>query len=97
MKEGYTLFDVFAQDKPEELGGEEIQIGEIILTSKLVTSTWGDTKLFFRHVRFEEDLAVHPEWRVGVEKFELPTFAENLPLPQHAPEACPFSFLFGLM
>ena len=97
LKEGWKLFDVFALEKPEELGGVEQQIGEMVLTSPMVTSTWGDTKLFFKHVRFEEDLAEHPEWLVGVEVFERPTFIENLPLPLEPPEDCPFAFLFGLI
>ena len=80
-KEGWKLFDVLALEKPEELGGVEQHIGDIVLTSKMITSTWGDTKLFFRHVRFEEDLSEHPEWRIGIEEFERPTFVENLPLP----------------
>ena len=41
---------------PEAYGHEFKKIGEIITTSDLVTSMYGDTKLFFRHVRYEEDL-----------------------------------------
>ena len=43
------LSQVYALDKPEELGGEERMIGELVLTSNLTTSKWGDTGLFFRH------------------------------------------------
>ena len=43
------FFQVFALDKPEELDGEESMIGELVLTSNLTTSKWGDTSLFFRH------------------------------------------------
>ena len=63
----------------------------------MVTSLWGDTKLFFRHVRFEEDIEARPEWEYYVEKFTGHTFVENLPFPNEAPEDCPFAFLFGLM
>ena len=44
-----SSYQVFAIDKPEELGGEESMIGELVLTSNLTTSKWGDTGLFFRH------------------------------------------------
>ena len=97
LKKGYSLFDVMALDQPEELGGVEKQIGEIILTSDPVTSTWADTRLFFRHQRFDEDLSERPQWKVGIEEFEHPTFFENLPLPNEAPNNCPFAFLFGLL
>ena len=60
---GTKLFSVFAHDDPEELGGEEKLIGEIVTTSEMVTSTFGDTRLFFRHTRFEEDLEERPQWK----------------------------------
>ena len=65
----------------------------------MVTSLYGDTRLFFRHVRFEEDLEERPEWKEHVEKdkFVMPTFVKNLPLPVEAPASCPFDYLFGLM
>ena len=96
---GQTLWDVWCLENPE---GEPFfdtikKIGEIVTTSELVTSMYGDTKLFFRHVRFEEDLEARPEWFDHVELFVEPTFVENLPLPLDAPEACPFDYLFGMM
>ena len=98
---GTTLFDVFAMAEPKELGGKEQLIGHIVTTSKMVTSTYGDTRLFFRHQRFEEDLAARPEWRPFVEDFRKlghTRFADQLPLPTIPPkDACPMSFLFGLM
>ena len=97
VKEGSKLYKVLAQNEPTELGGEEWHIGDIITTSPMVTSLWGDTRLFFRHVRFEEDIEARPEWEYYVEKFTRPTFTENLPLPYEAPEDCPFAFLFGLL
>ena len=94
---GTTLFDVYAWDKPEELDGQEKLIGAIVTTSDMVTSIYGDTKLFFKHTRFEDDLEVHPEWKPFIEEFTRPTFFENLPLPPVSPAECPFSFLFGLL
>ena len=79
------------------MGHELMHVGDIITTSDIVTSMYGDTKLFFRHVRFEEDIAERPSWKDHVQMFTLPTFVELLPLPTHAPASCPFDYLFGLM
>ena len=79
------------------MGGEIYQIGEIITTSDMVTSMYGDTKLFFRHVRFEEDVEANPDWLPHVEMFDRNTFVNNLPLPHESPADCPFSYLFGIM
>ena len=57
---GTTLFEVMALDQP---WGVEKHIGDIITTSPVVTSLWGDTQLFFRHTRFEEDIAERPLWK----------------------------------
>ena len=86
-----------ALDKPKKLGGVEKHIGDIITTSNCVTSLWGDTMLFFRHTRFEEDIAEHPEWKEHVETFPTGKFHEILPLPLEAPAKCPFAFMFGLI
>lgn len=59
---GTLLFNFWCMEKPEAMGGEFIHIGKIITTSDMVTSMYGDTKLFFRHVRFEEDLEQKPDW-----------------------------------
>ena len=56
------VYDVFAFDKPEEMGGTEKMIGEVVLTSNVITSKWGDKKLFFRHQDMAEDLQHRPEW-----------------------------------
>ena len=60
---GHDIFDVQCMDKPEALGGVLESIGTIRTTSEVVTSLYGDKGLFFRHVRFEEDLEAHPEWK----------------------------------
>jgi len=57
-----VLWDVYAWDKPIELGGREELIGSLILTSPLVPSLWGDTKLFFRHQDMRDDFKLRPEW-----------------------------------
>lgn len=56
---GTQLFQVFAISNP---GDARQAIGNITLTSELVTSTVGDEELFFRHQHMEDDFTIHPEW-----------------------------------
>merc|ERR1711874_86918 len=69
IPEGSTLWHVYAVSAPEELGGQEELIGDLILRSPLVTSLWGDTHLFFRHQDMREDFVLHPEWDQYTDKF----------------------------
>lgn len=69
IPEDSVLWDVFATSGPAELGGREDNIGQIVLRSRLVTSYWGDTTLFFRHQDMREDLKLKPEWEEYMEKF----------------------------
>lgn len=39
---GSTLYQVFALDKPTQLGGKEIHIGDLVTESEFTTSVWGD-------------------------------------------------------
>ena len=66
---GTTLWRIFAATAPLELGGRELLIGEIVLTSHLTTSRWGDEGLFFRHQDMVEDLRIHPEWNNFTDQF----------------------------
>jgi len=63
IEEGTLLWEVYAWDNPAELGGTECLIGSIVLTSPLVRSLYGDTKLFFRHQDMRDDLMLRPEWK----------------------------------
>jgi len=69
---GTTLYQVFALDEPEELGGVEAHIADLVLTSALTTSTWGDQHLFFRHQDMADDVALRPEWKDYLETVGLP-------------------------
>ena len=53
------LYAVYARNEPES---HEEKIAYIISDSQLVTSNWGDKKLFFRHQRTDDDLRYRPEW-----------------------------------
>jgi len=57
------LWKVYGFDAPTELGGVEHYIGDLVTTSHMVTSNFGDHDLFFRHQRLEDDLALMPEWQ----------------------------------
>ena len=65
------LYDVYAMDKPEELGGTEKVIGTLVLDGQLTKSKWGDENLFFRHQLMSDDVKLHEEWDPYLEKFTL--------------------------
>ena len=46
---GTHLFDVWAMDKPEAMGGEEQKIAELVTESTCDTSLFGDEHLFYKH------------------------------------------------
>ena len=50
--EGEHILDVWAMDTP---GDELVKIAEVVLNSDLVTSKFGDERLFFQHVRTNKD------------------------------------------
>ena len=65
---GTKLYDVYAQANPDAPFN---RIGAITTTSAFVVSTYGDEILFFQHQRFEEDLALRPEWAAVVDHRRL--------------------------
>merc|ERR1712025_1341082 len=68
---GSTLYEVWALDNPVELGGVEKHIADLVLTSDMITSLWGDSHLFFRHQDMAEDVVIHPEWEEFLGKFGI--------------------------
>ena len=50
----------------------ESHIGDLVLTSEMTTSQWGDKHLFFRHQMKDEDVALFPEWEQYLDKFGAP-------------------------
>jgi len=58
------FIEVFAWTAPPTLDGRKVKIADIVLKSKLFTSTAGDQRLFFRHRRIKHDRKFWPEeWR----------------------------------
>ena len=69
VSSGTELYKVYAMDAPTELGGTETHIADMILTSKLTTSLWGDQHLFFRHQNMQDDVDIKPEWDQYMDKW----------------------------
>ena len=59
IKSGTLLWDVYANDCP--LCKFKF-IGSIKTASEMIRSSYGDTELFFRHQRFDDDFKLRPEW-----------------------------------
>lgn len=69
IADGSTLYEIYAMDKPVELGGKEQKIGELNLDGAFTTSKWGDEHYFIRHQFMDEDIKIHPEWEKYTPKF----------------------------
>ena len=83
------LWKLYGLDAPVELGGVEHYIGDLVMTTQMTKSTFGDKDLFFRHQRLEEDLALMPEWQPYEPEFYLLSAAGDL-----LPSKCPFAHLW---
>jgi hypothetical protein len=59
---GTLLYDIFAV--PDVASEEEIHVGHLELTRKLQPSVLGDTVLFFRHQKIEEDYVMRSHYNV---------------------------------
>ena len=92
---GTTIWEVYAMDAPQELGGQELFIGSLVTTSETVKSLYSDEKLFFRHQLTEDDIALKPEWTDYYVKYTGPPTGEQDCLfdPSETGSACPFAFL----
>jgi len=81
-----VLYNILALDQPEELGGVEAQIGQLVLRSEMITSLWGDQWLYIRHDDEAHDLVLKPEWNQYTPQFG--PFFENDPAQS---SKCPYS------
>ncbi|CDW71817.1 UNKNOWN [Stylonychia lemnae] len=63
IKCGQTVFRVFALASPT---ADKQYIGDIVLTSDVIRSNWGDSFLFFKHQDGAEDLALRSEWTTAL-------------------------------
>lgn len=58
VEPGTLLYTILAKDTHD---AKPVVIGEVHSTSKFTPSYYGDTKLFFQHTRYDEDLKLRPE------------------------------------
>jgi len=65
------VYDVYAYDKPSQIGGVESHIGSLNMVGEFTSSNFGDKEFFIRHQDEAEDLAIHPEWTPYVRVFSL--------------------------
>lgn len=64
IKAGETILEVYALTAPPALDGQLVKIADIVLSTDLYTSRFGDERLHFQHVRVWNDYAYWPrEWR----------------------------------
>ena len=97
---GTVLYEVWARDAPSTLGGVETKIAEIVTKSELTTSMWGDTNMYFRHTRHDDDFRYRPEWMLEPTHGTFAMVGESInlhPYQERQPSSCPFSWLFANM
>jgi len=76
---GTNLYDVYAQESPKS---EEELIGKIFTATDCTTSTYGDSKLFIRHQRVEDDWNIRTDWVPDISsEVECGTSSINLTPP----------------
>lgn len=76
---GTILYNVYAQSTPKS--GQEL-IGKIITVTDCTTSKYGDSKLFIRHQRIEDDWNIRTEWVTDISsEVECGTSSINLTPP----------------
>ena len=111
---GEILFEVMARDVPDDIrrfpqGSTLSHIANIRMTSEMVTSDFGDRRLFFQLESVRLDLEEKPEFRRYHEVSEIEEWG-NTPIPdfpqddetakawirgQLADYGCPFAWLFN--
>eukprot|EP00922_Rhytidocystis_sp_ex-Travisia-forbesii_P071418 GHVS01106581.1.p1 GENE.GHVS01106581.1~~GHVS01106581.1.p1 ORF type:complete len:739 (-),score=198.08 GHVS01106581.1:1067-3139(-) len=63
------LYEVIAIDSPEflpdvfNMNTNAVKIGEVWTSSEFITSRWADNHWTYQHQKFEEDLALRPDWK----------------------------------
>ena len=61
IKTGTKLYTVVAYQSPDDSAG--VTLGDLVVSDDCVGgSSFGDTKLFFKHQWIEDDVALRPQW-----------------------------------
>ena len=66
-----VLYTVYGWTAPPQIGGKKVEIGSLQLQGNLVTSKWGDEKMFFRHQKMDADLRYQPGWKPYYASYKL--------------------------
>jgi len=83
---GTRLYDVYAFSTPRDAAANRsILLGTVVTTSECVSSKYGDTSLFFRHQRVEDDWKLRPEWLREID----PKICGQSELSLTPPKYCP--------
>lgn len=91
---GSTLWEVWAYDKPQELGGVESHIADVNLATAMTTSQWGDKHFYVRHQKMDVDLAQHNDWTPYTPKFHLFGDSTKQETCDAAALGCPFAHMW---
>jgi hypothetical protein len=62
------MYEIYAQDQPQDEQSSFIHIGSIVTTSPAQTSYFGDKYMFFQHTRMESDFVFRPEWQAPADQ-----------------------------
>merc|ERR1712195_262633 len=65
------LHTVYGWTAPPQIGGKKVEIGTLKLNGKMVTSKWGDEKMFFRHQKLDMDVKYQPGWTPYYASYKL--------------------------
>lgn len=65
------LYTVYGWTAPPQIGGKKVEIGKLTLNGNMVTSKWGDEKMFFRHQKLNMDLKYQPGWTPYYASYKL--------------------------
>jgi len=72
-------------------------IANIWLETELVTSYWGDQKMYFRRQRMDDDIRYHPEWSGHIEyllDYDTQDEPAVRPYQLKTRSSCPEAFIF---
>ena len=76
------------------LGGHEYHIGDLVTTSDVTSSLWGDDHLFFRHQWTEDDVALRPEWTKYYPAYSDAVKDSFMSMTEGVISKCPFANLW---
>ena len=89
------MFKLFTTDVcPEWDHSEERLVGYIVARSETRTSFWGDTQLFFKHQRIDDDIRRRPQYTSWVNTWTNGEFSLDTLIDPPPTQRCPFFFLF---